>query len=171
MQIEIRPMMKTDCEAVGSLHARAWLEAYRGIIHDEFLDSVSIEKRIENWQKDFEKYQHLTRLVAVLENKVVGFVVGDKEREEIPEIESELWSLYVDPDYYRRGVGEKLYYALVEEFQKQNFKNMNVWVLPANTRAVSFYQKMGGELTSFKKTVTVGEQKLPHISYLRNLNQ
>jgi hypothetical protein len=38
-----------DASAVATVHGTAWRESYRGIVSDEFLGSLSIQRRAEQW--------------------------------------------------------------------------------------------------------------------------
>ena len=46
MEFRIRKITKSDANDVAVVHVRSWQSAYRGIISDSFLDSMSIEKQM-----------------------------------------------------------------------------------------------------------------------------
>ena len=46
-EVVIRPAALEDAPAVGSLHARSWKVAYRGILPDVLLDGITEEAWIE----------------------------------------------------------------------------------------------------------------------------
>ena len=67
--------------------------------------------------------------------KIVGFAIADLTDDNI-------WALFVDPLFERRGVGRKLHELMLDWYFSQG-KN-KVWLSTSpNTRAVSFYNKAG----------------------------
>ena len=67
--------------------------------------------------------------------KIVGFAIADLT-------EDNIWALFVDPLFERRGIGRKLHELMLDWYFSQG-KN-KVWLSTSpNTRAFSFYNKAG----------------------------
>ena len=96
--IIIRNIKKEDLPEVVDIQINGWKTAYRGIIDDEFLDSMNIEERLKQRQKD---YQSNNLIVAELNNEVVGFcryVDNNSFSPEVEEADCELRALYLRPE-------------------------------------------------------------------------
>ena len=73
--------------------------------------------------------------VCEINNSVIGFAIADLE-------ENNIWALFLQPEYERKGIGKKLHDIMLEwYFSKTKEK---VWLGTApNTRAEMFYRKCG----------------------------
>ena len=73
--------------------------------------------------------------VCDIDNAVIGFAIADLE-------ENNIWALFLQPGYERKGIGKKLHDIMLEwYFSKTKEK---VWLGTApNTRAEVFYRKCG----------------------------
>jgi ribosomal protein S18 acetylase RimI-like enzyme len=132
----------------------------------DFLDNIDVSEREKRWAEGFEKYPEQVNLVAVDENgNVLGFVSGNENREDNPEIDGELWAIYIHPEKTHLGIGTKLFNVFKEKLISKDMKTMNVWVLGSNTKACKFYEKMGGVLSNKTKIETIAGVELPHVSY------
>ena len=73
--------------------------------------------------------------VCVIENQIVGFAIADLK-------ENNIWALFLNPKFEKRGIGQKLHKTMLDWFFSQT-KN-TVWLGTApNTRAEQFYRKAG----------------------------
>ncbi len=77
--------------------------------------------------------------VCDLDGRIIGFAIADL-------VDNNIWALFVDPPFERRGIGRKLHELMLDWYFSQG-KN-NVWLgTSPNTRAVSFYKKAGWKET------------------------
>ena len=54
MEIVTRNLREDDIPSVVKIQIEGWKTAYRGIIDDEYLDSMSIEEKINKRKKDYQ---------------------------------------------------------------------------------------------------------------------
>ena len=129
--------METDEEIKGKayVHWKSWHEAYVGIVSQEYLDKLTLEK----CEKMAFSWPDNT-IVAKENGNVVGFVCYGDRGEEAPDI-GEIFALYVLADYYGKGVGRKLMDVGLEHIKR--FPQVCLWVLKENRRAIRFYEKCG----------------------------
>ena len=99
MRERIRAATIDDIDAMARVHAAAWQIAYRGVIPDDFMATISVDDRVAGWRTvltDFSRPPYV-QLVAEVDDVVVGFVAGGPCRDddyEGPEVNA----IYIDPD-------------------------------------------------------------------------
>ena len=130
--------METDDEIRGKafVHWQSWQEAYPGMVRQEFLDRLSLEKCEQiafAWPDQM--------FVAKDGDRVVGFV-GYGHRDGEPAEAGEVFALYVLKEYYGKGVGRLLMNAALEQLNS-SYPEICLWTLKENRRAIRFYRKCG----------------------------
>lgn len=142
---------ETDEELCGRgyVHCTAWQEAYRGIVSDRYLDSMTVEATTARARRFPEN-----TLVAKDKEKVVGFAVYGSSRDEDLPNAGEVVAIYVLSAYY----GQKIGYRLMNEAFSRlgEYNTIFVWVLEKNERAIRFYRKYGFEFDGCKKQWNLG---------------
>ena len=163
--VVIRPSTIDDAVGIERVHALSWQSTYRGIVPAEFLDSIEIdvwaERPRRNMAQDPEEF---VSYVAVVENEIVGWALGGPNREASSEFSSELFTIYLLPNYLRRGVGRKLITAVARSLVASGSGSMLVWVLAKNWPARKFYETLGGTYVS-KQEITTGGASLVEVAY------
>jgi hypothetical protein len=51
MEVKIRKATADDAKGIARVHVDAWKSTYRGLVSDEYLDSLSYESREQMWAK------------------------------------------------------------------------------------------------------------------------
>jgi len=143
---------ETDEELCGRgyVHCTVWQKAYRGIVSDRYLDSMTVEATTARARQFPEN-----TLVAKEREKVVGFAVYGPSRDEDQVNAGEVVAIYVLPEYYGRKIGYRL---MNEAFSRLGeYDTIIVWVLEKNERAIRFYHKYGFEFDGCKKEWNLGK--------------
>jgi GNAT superfamily N-acetyltransferase len=83
---------------------------------------------------------------------------------------AELNALYVDPDYWKRGIGAALESAARASLIQLGFRNAFLWVLAGNVRAIRFYQSQGWETDGRFRQAEVWGIEVSEIRYVRSLD-
>ena len=143
-------MAETDEELCGRgyVHCTAWQEAYRGIVCDRYLDSMTVEATTARARKFPEN-----TLVAKDKEKVVGFAVYSLSRDEDLMDAGEVVAIYVLSEYYGHKIGYRLMNEAVSRLSEYN--TIFVWVLEQNERAIRFYHRYGFEFDGCKKQLNL----------------
>lgn len=136
----IREAQVKDVESIVNININGWIETYRGIFSDEFLDSLN-EKKIKNMENCKSKINEY--IVCEIENKVVGFLKFGKNKKNYNEKYAEVYALYVDSKYKRMGIGRKLLEYSFNKL-KDSYDNVLISTLQENS-ANKFYKKCGGK--------------------------
>ena len=142
---------ETDEELCGRgyVHCTAWQEAYRGIVCDRYLDSMTVEATTARARKFPEN-----TLVAKDKEKVVGSAVYSLSRDEDLMDAGEVVAIYVLSEYYGHKIGYRLMNEAVSRLSEYN--TIFVWVLEQNERAIRFYHRYGFEFDGCKKQLNLG---------------
>ena len=133
----------------GYVHCTAWKEAYRGIVCDRYLDTMTVEATTARARKSPDN-----TLVAKDKEKVVGFAVYSASRDEDLPDAGEVDAIYVLSEYYGRKIGYRLMNEAISRLG--DCKTIFVWVLEKNERAIRFYHRYGFEFDGSKREWTLG---------------
>ena len=144
-------LAETDEELCGRgyVHCTAWQEAYRGIVCDRYLDTMTVEATTARARQFPDN-----TLIAKDQDKVVGFAVYAPARDEDLTNAGEVIALYVLSAYYDRMVGYRLMNEAVSRLG--DVDTIVVWVLEKNERAIRFYHRCGFEFDGAKKELKLG---------------
>jgi GNAT superfamily N-acetyltransferase len=126
---------------IATIHVDAWRVAYRGIIPDEFLDSLSIDRRESTW-REILLTANETVWVAQESETIVGWISAAASRDaDAGASTGEIWAVYVAPGHWGKGVGRSLCESAERHLWLRGFIEVTLWVLRDNERAVKFYNQ------------------------------
>jgi ribosomal protein S18 acetylase RimI-like enzyme len=139
----IRSAKPEDALRIATIHVEAWRVAYRGIIPDEYLRSLSIEQRHAAWQQALEAGHPFT-WVAEEGDTAVGWISAAASRDvDASHSTGEIWAVYIDPGHWGEGIGRALCDAAEQELRRRGSTEVTLWVLKDNQRALGFYLSNG----------------------------
>jgi ribosomal protein S18 acetylase RimI-like enzyme len=139
----IRSASPVDARAIATIHVEAWRAACRGIVPDEYLDSLSIDGRETAWRQNLLAADTST-WVAQESDAIVGWISAGPSRDtDAGTSASEIWAVYVAPGCWGKGVGRSLCVQAEQHLRTEGFIAVTLWVLKDNERAVKFYQSNG----------------------------
>jgi ribosomal protein S18 acetylase RimI-like enzyme len=143
--IEVRRAVVDDAAPIAAVHVRTWQVAYRGLLPEELLGSLSLDQREEMWSLALTGEESPAVYVAVEEGAVVGFcaVAAPGRDDDVGEGVAEIGAIYVNPDFWRRGVGRALMDAALGDLQAGGWRSVTLWVLAENRPAHDFYAQFG----------------------------
>ncbi|HEX5286266.1 MAG TPA: GNAT family N-acetyltransferase [Polaromonas sp.] len=165
----VRPATARDAKAIAEIHVAAWQAAYTDVMPEDYLKSMTLEKRLAYWREAIE-FSEPQLLVATDGEQVVGFVGFDRSRDAgTKSTVGEIWALYVAPAHWGKGAGVALWDGAREGLQEEGCKQVTIWVLLRNERALRFCEHAAGfkrEMPSLK-TIAFGSTKLEEIRLKR----
>jgi GNAT superfamily N-acetyltransferase len=159
----IRQARPGDAAGITRVHVQSWQTTYRGIIPDDYLDSIPAEQWQARWLRDLSE-PGTNEFTYVAENELTGeiaaFVWGGPERHHDPLYSGELYAIYILDAYQRQGLGRRLIQALVRSLLDVGISSLLLWVIDANPGRY-FYEALGGKRvksgTFEVRGVTIGE--------------
>jgi ribosomal protein S18 acetylase RimI-like enzyme len=140
----LRPARLSDAAALAKVHVATWQQAYRGLLPDDFLDSLSLQASVDRWQQKLAQSAREV-WVACEAERIVGFVSfgASRDGDAAPAGTGEVYSLYVHPTAWRRGIGSALMEQALHNLRALGYVEATLWVLRANQQARAFYEARG----------------------------
>jgi GNAT superfamily N-acetyltransferase len=167
----IRSATVTDARAIAEIHVHAWQAAYRGIMPESVLDSLSTDEREQFWLSVLEtNARH--NLVLEESARILGWAAFGPARD--PDLDAqkifELYGIYFHPLAWGHGLGRYLYKAAEEHMKRLPVEGVILWVLKENIRARKFYETMDFILEPNQiKVLEREETQLPEVRYQKKL--
>lgn len=146
--VVLRPAGPSDAPEIARLHVAVWRATYAGLAPADAVARLDGAARLERWRA------HLAApgpgagtILALVEDRLAGFVrYGPAGQAEL-EPGGEIVSLYVDGAMAGRGLGRRLLYAGFDALEAAGFREAGLAVVAGNTRAIAFYERLGGVLS------------------------
>lgn len=161
----IRSAVPVDAHGIAHVQVATWRTAYRGILPDDVLAGLSVERREQSWR---ERAEHLgegrSLWVAEDDDRIVGFACGGPEQSGDPDFAGELYAIYVLEEYQGRGIGRRLTRSVGEALLAAGIHTMLVWVLAANGIGRRFYEALGGRAVH-EQQQEIGGTAYPEVAY------
>lgn len=149
----IRPATETDASSIGTVHYKAWMETYTGLLPDSFLATRSPEKSAAM----FRSNQCRDTVVAEVKGKVVGFCGWGAFRDNCQSGVGEIYGIYLLNDYQRMHLGQRMMEYAIARLKASDYEQVGLWVLSGNIGAIRFYEKQGFRHSGIRKEADLGE--------------
>ncbi|BCB05389.1 GNAT family N-acetyltransferase [Bacillus sp. KH172YL63] len=162
----LRKAVLQDAKGVAHVHVESWKTTYRGIVSNEYLQSLSKDSKEKKWS-DILSNTHHTYVCELEDGEIAGFVSFGKERS--GEYEGELYAIYLLEEHQGKGIGKKLFEIAMKELKTQGFNSMWIWVLKENP-SKQFYYTFQPMLIK-EAELEIGGGKYKEEGLLLNLNE
>ncbi len=163
--MEIRHLNSNDdLSKISHIYEESWKYAYKNIIPQTFLDSIPCG----NWIPHL-KDPEMNILVMLDNGKFIGVSTYCRSRFSDFHSFGEIVSIYLLPEYMDKGIGKQLLDKTISELSNLHFKNIFLWVLEENIRAIKFYEKSGFVLSGKTLDDNIGGKPLKETAYIYNI--
>lgn len=138
--ISIHVATPEDVAGILAVRHETWLATYpyerAGITREEIEEKITQSDigAHEEWSKRFLENANSRTWVAKGDDKVVGFIGALKA-----DRRNQITSLYVFPEYHKKGIGTMLMQSALEWLGDEN--EIYIQVVTYNTNAIRFYKK------------------------------
>jgi len=166
---EVRAAVAADSLAVARVHVRSWQSAFRGLIAQEYLDSLTPHVWAARYTFGRIGFRLPSTLVAVDGTTILGLATTGLSRDTEVSNFGELIAIYVDPAHMRTGIGRLLIGAARERLRRVGVGDALLWVLDGNVRARRFYERDGWRFDGTRRTSTYGTAAAEEVRYRRTL--
>ncbi|MFX1504295.1 MAG: GNAT family N-acetyltransferase [Promethearchaeota archaeon] len=161
-----------DLRGIVKVQVDTWKTAYKGIISEAYLQSLSYEDKEENWEQRLENPTHgaIIFIAEVDPYKIIGFALATLEKYNpilaIPDhdrFKGELCAIYVLKEFQRKKIGTELVSLVLKNFKENDINSMITWVLKENPSR-RFYEKLGGIVLG-EQSIEIGGIRYIEIAY------
>lgn len=170
-EFTIRNAAIEDALAIARVNYLTWLDAYRGIVPDSELDSLNLELLTDQWTQNISVADSRSGTFVVMKgatliaySRFYPSVDPDDDQARVATI----GSMYVRPEFQRRGVGRKLMRAVLEAAKERDYTETTLHVLAANQRAQEFYENLGWEKDLDADIAGSVDETVPKVRYRKN---
>jgi ribosomal protein S18 acetylase RimI-like enzyme len=169
--MNIRPAAESDALGIARVHVYTWQAAYRGIVSDAYLESLSVSHRESVWRESIVR-RTPELWVADSGSEIVGWAAFGPSRDlDAARNVGELEAIYVMPPFWGQRLGWNLWQTARRRLVRRGFLSASLWVLKDNLRAIQFYRAAGFEEDiASEKEIVLGDRKLREIRYAASLS-
>ncbi len=138
----IRALQKADYPRLQAIYQQGieWGEA-------------TFETEIKTWQVWDEMTAKAARLVAILDNEVIGWACLSEVTSRCVYRGVAETSIYVDNKVQGQGVGTALLQALIEASEAAGYWTLQARIFPENPASIAIHQKLGFEILGLHKNL------------------
>jgi len=141
--LTLRLAKREDARAIAEIHVAAWRAAYRGLMPDDYLASLSVDERTTMWQNALGRATPAQFALAEINGTLAGFCIYGPTRDKEPPEVAEIYAVNIHPDHWRRGAGRLLCEHALREAAAREHSTITLWVMTGNERARVFYERLG----------------------------
>jgi ribosomal protein S18 acetylase RimI-like enzyme len=147
--IRIREGRETDVEGIAKTHVQGWRESYKDFLTPEALAGLSVEERMQLWQRALAEPEPRAKLLVAetADGEIVGFIRGGPIWDKGADLlgtEAEIFAIYLLDKVKRQGIGRKLMAGVFDHLAAHGIRSVGLWVLKDNLSARRFYEALGG---------------------------
>lgn len=107
----------------------------------------------ETWRTWSEKFLHNLSLVCLDEVKVLGWAaVSRVSSRRVYQGVGEL-SLYVDPDFWGKGIGKKLMGEIIKDSETRGFWTLQAGIFPENLPSIHLHKSFGFRVVGERRMI------------------
>lgn len=164
--MRIREAEPADAKAIAEIHVRSWQAAYRGLLTDDYLDSLSVEERLETHRVALESPGEHRTWVAEEGGRILGFAVtGPSQDADADERTGEVYAVYLLPERFGVGIGKRLLDHSMDDLRERGFRTATLWVLETNEAGRRFYEREGWRTDGTTTSERVDCEMRPTVRY------
>ena len=158
--VEIRKATLNDAYEYAACKLSSWQAAYKNIIPDDYLNSLSINEEIEKFTLGYTTYHDYSYYCAFYKNSLIGIFVIGKSRDEDKPTCGEICAIYLLPKFWNRGYGKTMMNYAINVLKTQGYNEIILWVLDENSRAKYFYENCSFTFDGTQKEIHIGKPLL-----------
>jgi len=157
LAITVRRAKPDDAAEIARVYIESWHDTYPGVVPTQLLCSMTPRGQTARWRSAITARSREWILVAESgEHGIVGMSSFGPSRDPELGFDAEVYTLYVDPGYFGRGIGRALLEAGFHQLQENGYTSCIIWAHAKNT-ARFFYERMGGRLAAERTAKMMGD--------------
>jgi GNAT superfamily N-acetyltransferase len=157
LALQIRPARQEDAAEIARVYIESWHDTYPGVLPNALLRAMTLKGQTARWQASIRAGSREEVLVAESSRDgIVGMASLGPARDDGLGFDGEIYTLYVDPAFYGRGVGRALLKGAFSALRETGMSSCVIWA-HARNHARFFYEAMGGRLIAERAARLMGE--------------
>jgi GNAT superfamily N-acetyltransferase len=157
LSLTVRSARPQDAPHIARVYIESWHDTYPGVIPSALLRAMTPRGQTARWNAAIRAQSREAVLVAENDKYgVVGMASLGPARDRGLGFDGEVYTLYVDPSFYNRGVGKGLLTAGFQLLRQRGYSSCVIWA-HAKNNARFFYEAMGGRLIAERNGKLMGE--------------
>lgn len=142
MELKIRTFRKQDWASVSRIYAEG---IATGI--------ATFETEVPSFDVWNEKFIKNCRLVAIINNEVVGFaVISQVSKRKVYKGVAEV-TIYIDKNQRGKGIGKQLLNTLIIESEKEGFWTLQAGIFLENKASIKLHEKCGFRIIGIREKI------------------
>jgi len=156
LALAVRAARHEDAPAVARVYIEAWHDTYPAILPSDLLRAMTPRGQTARWRAAIVTGGRERVLVAECQpHGIIGMTSFGPAQDRPLGYDGEVYTLYVAPDFFGRGVGTLLLRAAFGALRTSGFTSCVIWAHARNP-ARYFYEAMGGRLVAERSRRMVG---------------
>jgi ribosomal protein S18 acetylase RimI-like enzyme len=149
----LRPATNADCRNLAEVQIASWQAAYRGILPEHALETLSVKSFETVWKHNLVNPTR-NNVVAIVKDDIAGFVSygPSRDRDMDRRKTAEVYGIYLLEEFWGGGLGLALMNLAVEDLSSTGFREASLWVLSENEKARRFFERYGFSTDGMKKS-------------------
>ncbi len=164
LALTIRVARPRDAADVARIYIDSWHDTYPSVLSRAMLCSMTPGGQTARWNSAIRSQRRENVLVADSRSAgLVGMASLGPSRDKSLSYDGEIYTLYVDPNYFARGVGRTLLNGAFAVLRARSFTSCVIWA-HAKNNARFFYETMGGRAVAERSARMMGDV-VPEVAF------
>jgi ribosomal protein S18 acetylase RimI-like enzyme len=164
LALTVRVARPNDAAEVARIYIESWHDTYPAVLPRAMLCAMTPAGQTARWSSAIRSQRRENVLVAEDPSAgIVGMVSLGPSRDRNLGFDGEVYTLYVDPNYFGRGVGRTLLNGAFAVLKMRDFAACVIWAHSRNN-ARFFYETMGGRAVA-ERTVRMMGDVVPETAF------
>ena len=151
-----------DADGIARVYIASWHDAYAGTVPTALLTAMTQNGQAARWRAAIAAREAVC-VARHEQHGVVGMTSFGRSRDLDLGPDGEVYTLYVDPEFYGQGVGRALLGGAFADLKRRGFSSCIVWAHAKNP-ARYFYERLGGRLVA-ERTVRLMGEPIPEAAF------
>ena len=144
---------KKEHFSIDNLTAAAWPEVVRIYLAGIATKNATFEQQAPDWQNWSSSHRSDCRLIASLGGQIVGWAALSNVSSRCIYSGVAEVSIYVDPGFQGRGIGDKLMKALIAESEANGLWTLQAGIFPENERSIQLHLRNGFRIVGIRERI------------------
>ena len=162
-KIGIRSATPDDVPQIAKVHVESWQESFRGIAPEDYLASMSVDRRREVFAERLTNPTYNLLVADEPDRGVVGFIDFGTPDFENYGFDARVYSFYLLPEFQRLGLGARLFENCRRAMSDAGYGSMCLDTLEMSPYR-GFYEKHGGRVVAHDSH-KLGDTEYPTVIY------